>query len=227
MILNEVLTRISLVVATTILISACATEPTIPQGANAENSFDGLTKVENSTMHAVWVKPGLDLGEYSKILPMGAGIDYRAVDRVSRAGARSSGVTEFPLDEVQRQKIAALVSDVFREELSKSKHYAITDKAAPDTLTIIGKLMDVVSNVPPEPMGRGDIYLSQVGEATLALEIRDSQSNEIFLRAIDRRALKPNFVRSANPVTNSAELRKEIRRWATMLREGLDQFHDM
>lgn len=87
----------------------------------------------------------------------------------------------------------------------------MTDKPAPDALIIVGKILDLVSNVPPEPIGRGDIYLTKIGEATLVLEIRDSQSGEILARAIDRRAAEPSMVARSNVVTNISEVRREAR----------------
>jgi hypothetical protein len=93
-------------------------------------------------------------------------------------------------------------------------------------LLIKGGLLDVVSFVPPEQGGRNDIYLSRVGEATLVLEMRDSVSNAIILRAIDRRAaenMSGSFTRS-NSVSNMAEARRLARVWASIVREALDRF---
>ena len=53
---------------------------------------------------------------------------------------------------------------------------------------IRGGLIDVVSHVPPETVGRSDIYLKSVGEATLVIEISDSESNAPLVRIVDRRA---------------------------------------
>jgi hypothetical protein len=110
--------------------------------------------------------------------------------------------------------------------LEKLKHYTFTDKPGPHTLLIVGKILDLVSNVPPEPMGRGGIYLTKLGEATLVIEFHDSQTGEILLRAIDRDAIQPNFVAESNVVTNTSELKRFARSWARLLREGLDSFHE-
>jgi len=77
--------------------------------------------------------------------------------------------------------------------------------------------------VPPEPIGRGEIYLSQVGEATLVLELRDSESNTTLVRMIDRRAAeKASGMTWSNTVSNTAEVRRLIRQWAVRLRNALD-----
>ena len=50
------------------MIVACASEPTIQTGPEAEISFDGLHRVDNSVFRFVWVEPEIDLARYSKIL---------------------------------------------------------------------------------------------------------------------------------------------------------------
>ena len=87
-------------------------------------------------------------------------------------------------------------------------------------------MLDVVSFVPPEPVGRSDVYLRSVGEATLVVELRDSITNAILARSVDRRAAERpgQDLQWSNPVNNRAEVRRLARRWATRLRENLDAF---
>jgi len=209
------------------VVGCTTTEPSIPDESEAEMSFDGLVKVENSRMANSWVKRDLDLGGYTKILPVRADIHYRSVKRVSKTAARSSGVTDFPLDENQKQRLEDALAEVFKSEIAKSKYYTMTDTPGPDTLIVIGTLLDVVSNVPPDHIGRSDIYLSQVGAATFAVELRDSQSGETLARAVDRRAPSSVIAQRSNPVTNMSEFRRTARQWATKLITSLDSFHDL
>ncbi len=77
-------------------------------------------------------------------------------------------------------------------------------------------------------IGRGEIYLSSVGEATLVLEGIDSMSGEAVFRAVDRSAIEPggNTMIRANTVTTWSEVRRWARRYATILREGLESIHE-
>ena len=139
---------------------------------------------------------------------------------------RSQGGPYFIDDEARRQ-FEALVSDIFAEELQKLERFELVDEPGPDVLMVRGGLLDVTSYVPPDPIGgRSFVYLSAVGEATLVLELRDSESGTILARSIDRRAAETigDSLSQANSVTNSAEARRLIRHWATRLREGLDGF---
>lgn len=82
----------------------------------------------------------------------------------------------------------------------------------------------MVSFVPPETVGRSDIFISRVGAITLVVELRDSESNAVLARTADRRAAERAGGRGqhSNPVTNQAEVRRLARRWAIWLREGLE-----
>jgi hypothetical protein len=90
-------------------------------------------------------------------------------------------------------------------------------------LLLDASLIDVVSRVPPEPIGRGRIFLRAVGEATLVLELRDSESNEILARAVDRRAAESAFPRESVSITNWAEVRRIAKTWAQTLRRRFER----
>ncbi len=202
-------------------LAACeATIPTYQTGAFAEMSADGLAKVNNARVSAAWIRPGIDLSSYDKIMLISAGIQYRSVREVNRLNL--SRASEFPLDQRQRELIEASVREVFNEEMAKIQRFEIVGEAGPDTLALTGMFVDVTSFVPPTNLGRVDYYLSQLGEATLILELSDSMSGQVLARATDRRVIEPAFVTESSPVSNRFELRRELDRWADDIREGLE-----
>ena len=215
--------RILLPLALFFAITACTPAPSIQEGPDAEVTFDGLVAINNSVFQRAWIDPDIDLSVYSKILPGGAEFEFRAV-RSTGTSMRASSSSEFPISEENQQRLIDTVGEVFREELSNSQYFTITDESGPDVLIVKGALLDIVSRVPPQRAGRSDIFLSSVGEATLVLELRDSISGETLYRAADRRAAEPAGSRGvrANTVTTWNEVRRLARRWATRLREGLD-----
>ncbi len=198
--------------------------PTIQQGANAEVSYDGLHAIDNSIFKAAWADPDIDFSRYNKIMPGGAFFEYRAVKKSSGTQRARSSNTEFYIDEKAREKLKALVSEIFNEELAKSARFSVTDAPGADVLSIRGGLYDIVSKVPPDRIGRGDIYLSSVGEITLIIEVVDSMSGEVIFRAVERRAAERGggMAMRSSSVNTRSEVRRVIRRWATTLREGLD-----
>ena len=218
--------RISIALAALLLAAGCAgSNPTIDTTAEAEKTFDGLYPVKGGTADAAWARPGADISQYSKIMLQGVGVEYRPGGESGRLYHARSSADHFEISEKQKEKLNEILREAFSDELRRSEHFKIVDAPGPDVLLVRGGLLDVVSFVPPEPIGRTEIYLSSVGEATLVLEIRDSQSEAIIARAVDRRAAEDSFGFSeSNRVNNIAEVRRLAKTWARLLRERLDSY---
>ena len=217
-----------LLVLPTVMVLGCATStPTIDTSPGAEVTFDGLHAVKHSRADKAWARPGIDLSSYSKIRLQTAGIEYRPGGESGRTWAARSTGGPYEVTERQKEGLRAVMSEVFLEELGKSEKFTLVNESGPDVLLVRGALLDVVSYVPPEAVGgRVDVYLSRVGEATLVLELRDSITEAILARAVDRRAAEDASGRLqwSNRVSNTAEVRRLARRWASRLRESLDEF---
>jgi hypothetical protein len=209
------------------LVVACASSPaTIDTGPDAEPTFDGLYPVKGGRMDAAWARPDFNLEPYSKVMLNGVGVEYRPGGSKARSLSSSKSGEHFDLSVDQQARFEEVIGTAFEEEMAKGKHFEIVTEPGPDVLLITGGLLDVVSFVPPDPVGRGNIYLSRVGEATLVLEMRDSTTGAILLRAIDRRAAEDmaGGFSQANSVSNASEVRRLARTWAGIIRDGLDRF---
>jgi len=204
-----------------LVLTGCAAVEREP-ALGADESFDGLRKVVNTRIREAWVVPDLDLTGYTAILPTYAGSQY--VPTKSAAAARDTKArAPFPISKENRDRLDALVRQVFGDELRKLQRFALTDAPGPNVLTLEGGLMDIASAVPPQTGGRRDVYLSSVGSATLVIELRDSESNSVLVRMIDRRSTSaPISTLPSNPVTNAAEVKRLLQSWAQLLRQRLD-----
>lgn len=210
-----------------IILSGCATgTPTIDTSAEAEATFDGLYPVKGGRMDAAWARPDFSVEPYSKIMLQGVGIEYRPGGETRRSSISSTRADHYAISEKGKALFQAEMREAFFEELAAGEHFEIVDEPGPDVLLIRGGLLDVISFVPPEPIGNVDVYLSQVGEATLVLEMRDSVTDAILIRAVDRRAAESTAFgfSHSNRVSNMSEFRRVARAWGSILREGLDRF---
>jgi len=221
-----------LIAAAAVLALSCASpKPQLQQGPDAEVTHDGLVRVDHSRMQRAWMKPGADLGHYTKFMVGPPVFRFKAV----RGGAGSgrvrarTGQNEFYISEENRKRLEEEVRAVFRDELSRSQHFQRVDEPGPDVLLIEGAMLDIVSRVPPQITGRGEIFLDSVGEVTIVLQLADSETGEVLARAAERRAAQPagGIVQPSSPVTTWAELRRLARRWARILRERLDELHEL
>lgn len=69
--------------------------------------------------------------------------------------------------------------------------------------------------------------LRAVGEATLILELRDSQSEQILARGVDTRAVQGAALgQDGGMVTRWEDVEKLCARWASMARSHLDALVD-
>ena len=215
-----------------LLAGGCAgtTQPQTQTGDEAEITFDGLRRVDNTIMDGVWAKPDIDLRGFDKVIFVPVGVSYREIEpsdpttalrRTTRS--RDTDLREFQLDEETKALFEAEIGAVFMEEVAASKVYTVVDEPGPDVITVGIALLDVVSRVPPQAQTQPRVFIEMVGEATLVLEIRGSMSNTVYLRAVDRRAAaQQSQMIESNRVTNAAEIRRLGRHWGQITREGLE-----
>ena len=213
--------------AVLVLTGCAASTPTIDTSPEAEVTFDGLHEVKGGSADQAWARPGADISQYSKIMLQGAGIEYRPGGAKGTSWSARSRGGPYEVTESQKQRLRQRVAQEFLNELGKSEHFTLVDEAGPDVLLIRGALLDVVSMVPPEPIGRGEIYISEIGTVTLVIEIRDSITETVLARAVDRRVIDTRGMgnlSNSNPVSNEADVARVIRSWARLLRERLDTY---
>jgi hypothetical protein len=196
-----------------------------PVELGSEESFDGLVRVENAS--AVWIDRDFDLSGFSQVKLEGVRIEYRDVADTPRRAvrtARSQEVREIPLSEDDKAQLRDMLDAAFRTELGRSERFELTEQAGPGVLQVQVELLDVVAFVPGG--ARGELTLDSAGEATLVLELRDSQTNATLARIVDRRAATRD---AGGPIgfrptaaTGPNAVRQLVAAWASLLRRRLD-----
>ena len=215
--------RSTLLISLFALLAACQGTPTLQSGPNAQISYGGLTRVDNTRLDTAWVRAGIDLSDYDSLMLVGAGIKFRSVRDVNRIYL--SNFQGIALDDEQKDYIQRTAREVFTEAIARTDQFEIVDEPGPNTLTLTGSLIDVVSYVPPEDDSVDTIYfyLSELGEATLVLELADSESGQVLARATDRQTLEPlNPNIESDIITNRFELEAELNRWGNQIRSSLE-----
>ncbi|MDJ0907004.1 MAG: DUF3313 family protein [Woeseiaceae bacterium] len=221
-------TKILAALAAVSIAAGCSSTPEFSTDPE-DVTHDGLTRVNRTIMDAVWARKDIDLSGVTGVRFKSLGVEYRNVDGPysGRAGvgtgrARSSQ-TEFQLDAATRALFEEEISGAFMEEIRRSTVFEVTDESGPNVVDVHIGLLDVVSRVPPDTVGRSRIFIDRVGEATLVLEIRDSISNTVLVRAVNRRAAQNFTAQESTPPRNRAEVRRLGRRWGQILRDGLEK----
>lgn len=220
-------TKLALLSVGILIIAGCAAStPTVDTTDESKVTFDGLYPVKGTRADEAWARPGADLSQYSKVMLHGVGVEYRPGGESGRTAMSRSRGGPYEVTAEQKAAFVSIMAEEFLGELGKSEHFTIVSEPGPDVLLVRGALLDVVSYVPPEPIGARDaVYLTRVAEATLVLELRDSITEAIFARAIDRRAAEDAIgFQESTRINNAAEIRRLAKTWARMLRSRLDEF---
>jgi hypothetical protein len=178
-----------------------------------------------------WVNPSFNATKYQNLYLWEAAFQYRDVGPAqrSRMTMMNTRQQEFGISEEGRKEFEAVVSEIFVAELNKAKKFNVVEQIGPNTLIMRAAVIDIVSNVPPDLVGRGDVYLSNIGEATLVLELMDAEDGEIVAVVAERQRIQAgtgridSFSVPANRATVMTEIKRWARRAASKLRKELDK----
>jgi len=217
--------RIALIGILATGFAGCASNSAPAESTLAEVTYDGLHKVRDSDTSVTWARPDLDLGGYTKVKLRGAGIEFRPGGESGQSTGSRRGGGPYEITEEQKAEVIEIMTEAFLKEFESSQTFELVDTTGPDVLLVHGGILDVISYVPPGQPGFG-VQLVAVGEATLVVEIRDSITDAILIRAIDRRAAERNAgeMFESGRVNNSNELRRLAQSWATLLRTRIEEF---
>lgn len=193
--------------------------------ADMPESWDGLVQVKPKRMDAAYLLPGADFRSYTKVMidPTEVALQKDWQKRINDNRRLSDRV-----DDQEAQEILAAAranfDDVFVEEFTKAG-YTIVKQPAPDVLRLSTAVVNLYVNAPDTmTAARSYSFTTEAGEATLILEVRDSLTNALMGRAIDRRETQGAAgMQRSTSVTNQAEFRALFRQWARIAVKGLEE----
>jgi hypothetical protein len=200
-----------------LLVSACAPQPTVPVAASTSN-IDGLEQISSRHFDTAFVRPGVNFSQYKLLLLSGSELAFKTPDRSKR---------QFPLSAEQKDSFRQTLDAQFAAELANLGNLRLTDAAGPDVLALQIRVQDILTTVPAQATGGagwGSLSLRALGEATLVIELHDSESGEILARVYDRRAVEGVAVaqNQAAPLTRWEDVEVMCKQWASTVRQRLD-----
>ena len=206
--------------------AAMLTVAAVSPALGAEDAtWDGLQKVKSKKLDTAYLLPGADFRGYTKVMVDPLEVAFRKNwERDMNRASRSA-----------RQRVSAEDADRIRKELGEGFHevlvedfrkagYEVVTAPGPDVLRLRPGLVDVWINAPDTMQpGRSYTYTVEAGEATLALEARDSETGQLLGRAVDRRRTGDtgNWTWTTS-VTNRAEFTNMFRQWSRILTNGME-----
>ena len=191
--------------------------------AKAPATWDGLVQVKSKKLALAYLLPDADFRAYSKVMFDPPEVAFaknwqRDFNRstMSLAGRISDSDVREATDKA-RESLSEIFPKRFTEE-----GYQVVAQPGPDVLRLQLVIADLEVNAPERNLpGRSNTYAFDAGEATFAIEARDSLTGQLLGRAVDRREAGEGPVYHRTYTSNVADFEALFDSWARIAARGL------
>jgi hypothetical protein len=204
-------------------LAACVGNTTTPQ------TYDGLELLPDTKFAEVYKRPGAQLNTYQSYGLEGCEVAFKKNWLRDQNNARldlGNRVTQKDVDRI-KDTLSAECEKYFRAALEQAPAYQLVDSFSDGegVLILRPSIINLDISAPDtRSAGMQRTYTTQAGEMTLVLELLDGTTGETLVRVVDRyRGRDTARLQWSNSVTNQAEAKRALSRWASQLRQGLDQ----
>ena len=183
----------------------------------AETTVDGLTRVQAKQVDTLYVAHGASLAHYKSVM-----LDHVEFAFKADWQSKHPEVTAEDLTRIRSQG-SGVFFEIFSAALSRQHGYPLVTQAGPDVLRITTTISELDLAVTPGTGGTHRMHVVSPADLTLLMELRDSQSGALLVRAVDKEKGR-NFgnLTVEDAVSNSEEARRALQMWADLLRAALD-----
>lgn len=191
----------------------------------AEVSIEGLILVDKDRRGEIYAAEGVDWTEFTQIKLDRATVAFKKNWKRDQNRYDPFKVRDQDVERI-KTGLSDLFDQVFTEELTTKGGYTMTDSIGADVMTLVPRIVDLDIAAPDtrNSPGMTTSYVDKAGRMTLILEIYDSESGDLMAKASHRQdAPQYGYMRWANSVSNTAEARRMLQRWAKALIQRLDE----
>lgn len=186
-------------------------------------TVDGMHLVPDTRLGLVYADPDADLSGYSNLLLMDAQVAFRKNWRRDTNQNLPFQVTAGDMENI-KSELSVLFREIFSGEL-ESAGFSLVSAQAPDTLIIRPAIVDLNITSPDTPRGGTTRNITQsAGDMTLYLELRDSITGDLLVKAMDfqfdRSNITPHMMDRSR---NERAARQLLSNWAQVLVKGLKE----
>jgi hypothetical protein len=210
-----------------ILMAMAAVAPARAQEAAAAQPWDNLVEVNARRLDAAFLLPGADFRPFRKVMLVEPEVAFRQNWMRDMNRSRSTGrrVNESDVARI-KETVSGSTIEVFTRAFTDAGFEVVT-AAGDDVLRIDTAVINLFVNAPDTMApGRSTVFTTNAGEATLVLEARDSQTNALLARVVDRREAR-NFPGRSNRVTNTADFRSLAADWGRIAASRLNTLKEI
>jgi len=176
------------------------------------------------TLPASYVKPGIDLSTYTKVMVQPLNMDNIEVLKPAWEQGNDDVWSFNPED---RSAIQEWFLDAMQQELEKKGGYALVAEPATDVMRIEVELLSITPYVKPgTPASDGKFEISTLGsgDVVVSAEFRDSKTRELLILIEGERTIGDEYkeLSRENHIKNVKGL---FAKWGKKVRKALDKAH--
>ena len=189
-------------------------------------TFDNLVAVEGAAVNMAFIDPDADFSVFKQVAILEPLVAFRSNWQRDQNRSRSRNISSRDMDRIKAD-VATMFERVFTERLEEAG-YKISEVQGDDVLVLRPAIIDLDITAPDtRSPGRSRTFTASTGAATLYMQLFDSVSGDIIGRAADRQSVRSGggTLTWSNSVTNSADARRKLGRWADQLIEFLDSHY--
>lgn len=186
-------------------------------------TWDDLFLVESKRFDAVYLLPGADFRPYSKVMlhPSEVAFQRNWLRDFNARASLSRRITDADAQRIM-ERVRQGIGDSFARAFRQAG-YAVVQAPGPDVLALKVDVHDLTVAAPDLPRGgRTRTFSRHAGGAVLALEARDSLTDALLGRVVDRQAAgDQGFFTARSSATNEADFQRMFDAWARDAVNGL------
>jgi len=217
--------------ARTVRLSILATLAIIassPAVTRPPDTWNGLMRVKSAKMNAVYLLPKADFRTYTKVMlePAEVAFDKGWVQDYNSSADMGGRISDSEVRQALT-KSAARTDQLFSDAFQKAGYQLATAPGA-DVIAIKPMIVNVRVTAPDvNRSSMSNTYSYDAGQATLALEVRDSVSRQVIAVAADAEVAGDNGSALRNSVTNRGDFEDLVKNWARQTADGLGKIKAM
>jgi hypothetical protein len=193
--------------------------------AKAPETWDGLVQVKAKKLGLAYLLPHADFRAYSKVMfdpPQVAFAKNWQRDFNRSAMTLSGRISDKDVRDTVTQAEASLTR-IFPERFTR-EGFQVVSEPGPEVLRLGVAIINLEINAPERDVpGRSRTYAVDAGEATFAIEVRDSLTGQLLGRAVDRREAGEGPTYRRNYSSNLADFEALFEDWARISARGLTE----
>lgn len=198
-----------------------AASPLLAQAG--DDNWEGLVRVRSDKVDIVYLAPEADFRPYTRVLiePSEMAMRNNWLRDQRRASAASLGNQPTERDVQRGLERGREQFDTYFAEAFTRAGFAIATEPGPDVARISPGVVDIDVVAPDVGAARTRTFAQEAGSGTLVVEVRDSMSNALLGRAVERRVAGDNGAWLRTAASNRADFDRLFRRWAETSAQGL------